>query len=583
LSRNGFRVNRRDFALIWKSDNALGEIQETLEKAAQDRLAFKQEPKSEFAHEIAQFRMDWDTQLGVDLKTPQWRAEIRDALEKMRDMKRTIYGTIGVILLASVTTASLYEFLKSGVEGLQTQATATENDAKSQIEKLKTQLDSEGKTVYDDAAKNLDERLNRILSTDTLMDSALQTAKKDLKDEVEGQLGGETFTNIMSLLSSISVSLETESRGVEQSTEFGYFPTVHALKDPRQIRELLYSVRSLSNTYGPQLAGGRLEPRRRVSLLYVLDGIVARNHGDEITAEQWYRRAHDFDPTFPEAAIYLAQSGLQNGRYLGNGQFSDTADQADELSLLNGAIALAPDDLECRQSVIDVDRLQERWDDAIKAADDEIAREIGEARAMGFERLAEPGTYYRRGFVYFRRYAATYDKQPKPAKLHDENDRIEAVRSFRNALLADNDYLKALNNLVWYATHTWNDGFIDLGDSETVDFTLDPNDSRSQRFGIPELIERIDVLTNDPLTIRHAEMLNTIAEAHCDLGKYYVDTGRLPLAEQEFNICLKKAQESVDATLYYDPGEQPQIMARLRILSDFVQKEAAQNHLTFDR
>jgi hypothetical protein len=24
LSRNGFRVNRRGFALIWKSDNALG-------------------------------------------------------------------------------------------------------------------------------------------------------------------------------------------------------------------------------------------------------------------------------------------------------------------------------------------------------------------------------------------------------------------------------------------------------------------------------------------------------------------------------------------------------------------------------
>ena len=26
LSRNGFRVNRRGFALIWKSDNALGGI-----------------------------------------------------------------------------------------------------------------------------------------------------------------------------------------------------------------------------------------------------------------------------------------------------------------------------------------------------------------------------------------------------------------------------------------------------------------------------------------------------------------------------------------------------------------------------
>lgn len=518
---------------------------------------------------------EWDDKLASALGQT-WRDDLGKVLDKWRNLKATIIGGLVAALLAGVTTVGVGGYLKAQIESIKSQAEALKTDAKSASETAKSQVDLIKSDVarasaeaYHEASAKLNEQLTANVEPKAILNRAVKDAERTIKETLEAELNVNTFTNLVLLLGGVEVTLETaDSRayvgghalpGTEDLSASSRY-----VRGAMQIRELLYSVRALTKTYGPQLASGTVANQKRIALVYLLQGIVERAGGNSAEADRWFRYASTVDDRLPEAKILRARFFLEDQSYVGAGQFA-YATLNDALALLESAHNSDPNNPECRLAKIDLLRLRGEYESAIQLVDEEIEREIKDYRDQGFLRDADARTYFLRGAILYRRYTK--------AKEHVDSDRMDAVAAFSQAVHEDPAYLKALNNVIWDATHRWDDSFVLSADpssprsgnattqsattqsattqSATTQSTTRPAPPSPWGIDLSQLKERINAFATDPLVQKDPQLLNTLSEGYFALAAIEAPKN-LRNALKLLQQAKITAQRAVDAARFYD-------------------------------
>lgn len=397
----------------------------------------------------------------------------------------------------------------------------------------------------------VDVQLQQVVNKHMLESKAFKQAEDSIRQDLEQELANDSLFGISTVLSNVKLTLE---RREDEPTQTG------KLRDLKQLRELVYEADWLLETYVPLLTGGKVKAPRRLALLYLAQGLMSRARGYDEKAVEWYDLAHSTDGRLVEPLTFKAQLYAQRLNYQGGGKWGvrplegadegnvavrkDPGPTRDKIIALyeeayGGKIEPAAPrkprlNAELRRSLSQYFWARQDFPNAALEAQAELAREKAE------NGVGEAQTYFRLG-----RYYWDWTRN----ETHPTAHRTAAIANMLEAARRDPDYLKALNNYLWYTTHT-----IDATDS------IRPIPADQARAIVPW----IKVFENKPGVQADSGMTDTLSETYYALALGSASApgfqkGKTPATGDPtvYNVWMSQAKQSAKRAVELRRLDQP--------------------------
>lgn len=376
----------------------------------------------------------------------------------------------------------------------------------------KRDLEAVAKNNLDDARTEINKRLGQALkeANDVIKDQLSSTnlrheLAKEYTSKLEAALTRE-FKEDFSIHAAgmiAGVKLYIESLSVQAVQT----PSAH--REPKILREILYSLQDLERTYSDKLAAGKMETNKRSAFLYAVSALFDRARGFHDREIEWLMEAIRTDGTFAEAQLFLAQAYAQKVHYKGDGKWSNEEDRITASEAYGKAVKLfsGRTDAAARLAACSKAMLDATISHDTNAHINFLTTVNGHIAAANSAGQPEPRCLSLVGLIHLNVYQD---------EAHLPKHRIESAKAFLLSFTVDPEFIRSLNNFIWMVTH-------DFSDKITLPLSLDGS---FQEKGEAPLFRNQDealfrdqmrVLENHPLAQEDPAQLNTLAEAYASL------------------------------------------------------------------
>jgi tetratricopeptide (TPR) repeat protein len=352
--------------------------------------------------------------------------------------------------------------------------------------------------------------LTNLINEKSLTDAVIKGEESKFESDFNQNLSDDTLTSVSAVLTEVKLQFDRIYEDPEK------YLSLHRKIRVEEIQEIKYSIDHLQEDYAPKLSFGKVNSARRKALIHVSNGFVEQVMGHPDQAKGWFQLAIKTDGNFPEALLYLARCYLQECHYLGTNKWSNPQSKTNALQIIDAAakLAEATTNRELMKSTCWLYWVSNNFMGAISNIQNELGTELKNGEQY------DPRMYARLGQFYTFLYADT----------KDESDRMSAITAYREAVSSQGkvgtEYLKPLNNLIWYTCHNYAD-------------KLQPIQKMNPE-NVLALRQAVAVYQENPLVKVSSQHLNTLAEALYSLGELddalKTATNSCVVAEKEINV-----------------------------------------------